>query len=260
MKIIAAWAFIGFLVAADLAWLAIVIVALWFMVVVLNYVTNPKLSEGSGFHSDTWGSQESHEHTAMTTIENLSKYKGYDEIGCCAEVYDEKMYLWFSTKMEVLRFFRDDFFLFCDVDDAQFFNENVRKKQDWETRRNKLESNMNDIKRDIYQTEIDDLESKIDGFEESNLRVELDHNTRSMFDKLMSDENVSMTKISNLLIKTFPGSIDFAGTFSSICTGKKGMGSLRMDYRESRCMRLTDGPLSTSHIEDFKEFLGESED
>ena len=268
MKIIAAWAFIGFLVAADLAWLAIVIVALWFMVVVLNYVTNPQLSEGSGFHSDTWDPQDSEHHSVMTQIENLSKYKGYDEIGCCVNVYGETMNLWFSAKVEVLRFFRDYYFLVCDERSSKFHGEHMDNEFDLESKRNDLESNMSDCgeemnnsDRQILQSQINDLESKIDEYEEqSNHLIELDDITRSLFDKLVLDENVSMTKISNLLTKTFPGSIDFVGTFSSICTGKKGMSSLRMDFRESRGMRLSDGPLSNSQIEDFKDFLCELED
>ena len=261
MKIIAAWAFIGLLVAADLVWLAIVIVVLWFLVVILNYVTNPQLSEGRGFNSNTWSSQESQESGAMTRIENMSTYKSYDEIGCCVEVYGETMHLWFSTKVEVLGFFRDDFFLFCDARNTQFHHEYMSNENDIESKRAELENSgeeMNNAEREMLQYEINDLESRIGKYEEkSHLRVELDDMTLGMFDALISDEKVSMTKISNLVIKTFPESVGFVGTFSSVCTGQKGMGDLRESYRESRGMRISNGPLSKTHIEDFKNFLCE---
>ena len=68
-----------------------------------------------------------------------------------------------------------------------------------------------------------------------------------------------VTVISNFLTKLFPESFQYIGTLSHICTAKKGMSSLRSEFRAVNGKGDSNGPLSKSDIDGFIEFLASYE-
>ena len=75
------------------------------------------------------------------------------------------------------------------------------------------------------------------------------------FDKLIEGNEPSVTVISNFLTKLFPDSLKYVGTLSNICTAKKGMNSLRSEFRNFKGTGVSNGPLQRSDIDGFIEFL-----
>jgi len=96
-------------------------------------------------------------------------------------------------------------------------------------------------------------------YEETPYEDKFDEKTLAKFDKLIEGDEPSVTVLSNFLAKLFPESFKYIGTFSHICTAKKGMSCLRSEFRNANGKGDSNGPLSKSDFDGFIEFLANYE-
>lgn len=97
-------------------------------------------------------------------------------------------------------------------------------------------------------------------YEETPYEDKFDAKTLAKFDKFIEGDEPSVTVLSNFLTKLFPGSFQYIGTLSHICTSKKGMSYLRSEFRTANGKGNSNGPLSKSDFDGFMEFLANYED
>jgi hypothetical protein len=183
---------------------------LWIIVSFLKSVTaDPNELEAKNQGQDTWTPHDSSVYTAEMAVYDLEKEFG--DIGCHIYVNASDRFIWFSSKRDALKFFKDWFY---------------------------------------YLTE---------EYEDIRYEDKIDEKTLARFDKLIDGDEPSVTVISNFLAKLFPESFKYIGTLSHICTAKKGMSSLRSEFRAVNGKGDSNGPLSKSDIDGFIEFLASYE-